>query len=131
MADAVLVVDDEADLLMTYRRLLQRRGYVVITVSTRTDAMAVVRSNPLGLVIADLKLPDGDGLDIVRAARAAPSPPPVIVVTGFASDAGQQEALAAGATAYLSKPFSVSSFTGLVERLTVPRVDGSQRGGAA
>lgn len=131
MADAVLVVDDEADLLMTYRRLLQRRGYAVITVSTRTDAMAVVRSTPLGLVIADLKLPDGDGLDIVRAARAAPSAPPVIVVTGFASDASQQEALAAGATAYLSKPFSVSSFTGVVERLTVSRVDGSQRGGAA
>jgi DNA-binding response OmpR family regulator len=131
MVDSVLVVDDETDFLKTYERLLRRRGYMVIAVATRSEALDVVRSTPLGLVIADVKLPDGDGLDIVREARAAPVPPPIIVVTGFASDANQQQALEAGASAYLAKPFSVSTFTTLVDRLAAPRTDRNREGGIA
>ena len=131
MGHSVLVVDDETDLLKTYERLLQRRGYQVIAVGTRREGLVVVQSMPLRLVVADVKLPDGDGLDIVRAARVAAPPPPVIVVTGFASDTNRRHALEAGAMAYLPKPFSVSSFTALVERLTGPRLDQGLPGGAA
>lgn len=131
MADSVLVVDDEGDFLKTYERLLQRRGYQVVAVGTRREALGIVQSRALSLIIADVRLPDGDGLDVVRAARAAAAPPPVIVVTGFTSAASRQEALAAGATAYLAKPFSVSTFTALVERLATPHPDGGLRGGAA
>jgi two-component system, NtrC family, response regulator HydG len=67
-------------------------------------------------VIADLRLPDGDGLDLVRAARRTPTPTPAIVVTGFASRAARTAALAAGASAYLAKPFATSAFTALVDQ---------------
>ena len=131
MADSVLVVDDETDFLKTYERLLQRRGYQVVAVSTRREGLVVVQSRPLRLVVADVKLPDGDGLDIVRAARVAAPPPAVIVVTGFASDANRRQALEAGATAYLPKPFSVSSFTELVDRLATPPPGREHPGGTA
>ena len=121
MTPAVLVVDDEADFLATYDRLLRRQGYRTITAGGRQAALAALDGEPLALIIADLRLPDGDGLDVVRAARARLHPPPVIVVTGFASEPSRRAALAAGATAYLAKPFSTSALTSLIrEALAEP-----------
>ena len=120
MTAAILVVDDEADLLATYDRLLRRQGYRTITAGTRQAALAALEGEPLGLIISDLRLPDGDGLDVVRAARARLHPPPVIVVTGFPSEQSRRQALAAGATAYLAKPFSTSSLTSLVREALAP-----------
>ena len=121
MTPAVLVVDDEADFLATYERLLRRHGYRTITAGTLQAALAALEGEPFGLIISDLRLPDGDGLDVVRAARARLHPPPVIVVTGFASEQSRRQALAAGATAYLAKPFSTSALTALVqEALAAP-----------
>lgn len=126
---AVLVVEDEADLVATYRRLLTRQGCRVIAAGTRREALDAIGAQPFVLVVVDLRLPDGDGLDIVRAARARPEPPEVIVVTGFASEASRRQALDAGATAYLTKPFSISAFTALVQRtLGGPRVDPAPNG---
>jgi DNA-binding response OmpR family regulator len=106
----VLVVDDEADFLATYERLLRRLGYEVVTVTTRAAGLAVVSSGCLDLVISDLRLSDGDGLDVVRAARAISAPPPVIVVTGFPSPETRRAALGAGATTFLAKPFAAATF---------------------
>ena len=120
MTAAVLVVDDEADFLATYDRLLRRHGYRTIAAGSRQAALAALEGEPLGLVISDLRLPDGDGLDVVRAARARLHPPPVIVVTGFTSEQSRRQALAAGATAYLAKPFSTSVLTSLVREALAP-----------
>jgi two-component system response regulator PilR (NtrC family) len=116
MADPVLVVEDEVDLVASYERLLRRLGYALIAAGTRREALAVIAREALSLVISDLRLPDGDGLDVVREARRQPAPIPVLVVTGFASEASRAAALAAGAAAYLSKPFSTSAFDALVEQ---------------
>jgi CheY-like chemotaxis protein len=110
----VLVVDDEVDFLATYDRLLRRHGYRTVTAGSRTEALVALQGEPFALIIADLRLSDGDGLDVVRAACACPHPPPVIVVTGFASEQSRRQALDAGATAYLAKPFSTSALTSLV-----------------
>jgi two-component system response regulator PilR (NtrC family) len=117
----VLVVDDEADFLATYDRLLRRQGWRAITAGTRGAALAVLAAEPVALLITDVRLPDGDGLDIVRAARARTEPPPVIVVTGFSSAQSRHQALAAGATAYLAKPFSTSALTSMVRDALAPR----------
>jgi DNA-binding response OmpR family regulator len=101
----VLVVDDESDFLASYERLLRRQGYEVITVSSRAAGLAAMAAEFPHLVISDVRLPDGDGLDIVRAARSALVPVPAIVVTGYPSDAARRAALAAGASAFLTKPF--------------------------
>lgn len=117
----VLVVDDEGDFLATYERLLRRHGFHVIVATTRTEGVAaVVRERP-DLVISDLRLPDGSGLDVVRAARSMPAPPSVIVVTGYPSTETRQAALAAGATAFLAKPFQAA---GLLAAIRASLSDG-------
>ena len=108
MRRRVLVVDDEADFLATYERLLRREGYEVVTVTSRAAGLAALAGEPPNLVISDLRLPDGDGLDVVRAARDARDPVPVIVVTGYPSDETRRAALAAGATTFLAKPFAAA-----------------------
>lgn len=108
MQRRVLVVDDEADFLATYERLLRRQGYEVITATSRAAGLAALASQPPHLIISDLRLPDGDGLDVVRAARTSAKPPAVIVVTGYPSDETRRAALAAGATTFLAKPFAAA-----------------------
>jgi DNA-binding response OmpR family regulator len=117
IVNAILVVDDEADLATTYERLLRRQGYRVLSVGSRRAGILALETEPLSLVIADLRLPDGDGLDVVRAARALPAPPPVLVATVLTSRASRQAALAAGATAFLAKPFATDVFNRLVGEL--------------
>jgi DNA-binding response OmpR family regulator len=114
---SILIVDDEADLAATCARLLRRRGYGVVAATSRQEGLAALENDRHDLVVADLRLPDGDGLDILRAARALSSSRPVIVITGFASDRTRQEAFTAGAAAFLAKPFSLVEFADLVERL--------------
>ena len=119
-AKQILVVDDETDLLATYERLLRRHGYAVVPAASREAGLCAVRSGRPALVITDLRLPDGDGLDVVHAARASAPPMPVIVVTGFPTAHARRATLAAGASAFLPKPFSSSELAGLVLRLAPP-----------
>ncbi len=114
--DPILIVDDEADLVSTYERLLRRRGYRLVSAGSCREGLLAVEREPLALVVTDLRLPDGDGLDIVRAARrTTPNPTPSLVVTGFASEASRTAALAAGASGYLAKPFGAPALIALVE----------------
>ena len=115
MALPILVVDDEPDLVASYERLLRRKGFQVVSAGSRGEGWALVERQPLALLITDVRLPDGDGLDLVRAARRLPTPTPAMVVSGFASEASRTASLAAGASAFLAKPFAVSAFTSLVE----------------
>jgi len=108
MRRRVLVVDDETDFLATYERLLRRQGYEVVTATSRATGLAALAGELPHLVISDLRLPDGDGLDVVRAARAARDPVPVIVITGYPSDETRRAALAAGATTFLDKPLAAA-----------------------
>jgi CheY-like chemotaxis protein len=117
MEEPILVVDDEVDLVATYERLLRRLGHRVLSAGTRQAGLAVIAVQPLCLIIADIRLPDGDGLDVVRAARALPTPLPVLVATGLASRTARQAAVAAGATAFLAKPFATGTFCRLVNEL--------------
>ena len=104
-------------MVATYERLLRRHGYRTIAARSRAAGLAAIATGSPDLVIADLRLSDGNGLDIVRAARALAVPPPVLVISGFTSGANWEAATLAGATAVLSKPFSTEAFTKLVRAI--------------
>ena len=108
MRRCVLVVDDETDFIATYERLLRRQGYDVVTATSRATGLAALAGESPDLVISDLRLPDGDGLDVVRAARGVRNSMPIIVVTGYPSDDTRRAAQAAGATTFLAKPFTAT-----------------------
>lgn len=117
MTACILVVDDEADLAETCARLLRRQGHGVTCAASCREALAALDAARPTLIVADLHLPDGDGLDVVRAARALPAPLPVIIVTGYPSPASRRQAFEAGAAAYVTKPFSIATFSALVTRM--------------
>lgn len=116
MKPLVLVVDDEDDMRVTYERLLQRLGYRVALAKTRREGVMLLASERLALVVADVRLSDGSGLDVVAEARRAAEPVPAIVVTGYPSTDSRRLAREAGAAAFLVKPFTASAFTDLVRR---------------
>jgi two-component system, NtrC family, response regulator GlrR len=112
----ILIVEDEADLAATCVRLLRRNGHAVVAVGSRAAALAALGTAAPAVLVSDVRLPDGDGLDVVRAAAAMQPSVPAVVMTGRASEAGRVAARAAGAVAYLPKPFTSESFARLVER---------------
>jgi DNA-binding response OmpR family regulator len=114
---AVLVVEDEADLLTTYRRLLGHHGFRVVTAATRAAGLRALEGEPFTAAIIDVRLPDGDGLDVVRKAREVAKPPPAIVVTGFASKHLRKAALDAGAADFFAKPFEAAALAARVQAL--------------
>lgn len=114
---AVLVVEDEADLLTTYRRLLGHHGFRVVTAATRAAGLEALEAEPFRAAIVDVRLPDGDGLDVVRKACQVARPPPAIVVTGFASKHLRKAALDAGAAAFFAKPFEAAALVARVQAL--------------
>ncbi len=113
----ILVVDGEPDMAASYERLLRRAGHRVVLAASRAGGVRFLERLPPRLVISDLRLPDGDGLDVIRAADRLPAAPAVIAITAFASRAARRSALDAGASAFLAKPFAIDEFSSLVERL--------------
>jgi len=113
----ILIVEDEPDMGATYERLLRRAGHRVVRAASRAEGMRLLESVRPRLVISDLRLPDGDGLDIIRAAQRLALRPAVIAITAFSSREMRQSALDAGASAFLAKPFGIAEFSSLVEDL--------------
>ena len=78
----VLVVDDNADLRLTTRLLLESEGYVVETAANGAEALRIQRERPTHILITDLFMPEVDGLETVQSFRAAYPAMPVIVMSG-------------------------------------------------
>ncbi len=116
----ILVVEDEPDMAVTYERVLRRAGHRVVTAVSCAEGIRLLESVRPRLVISDLRLPDGDGLEIIRAARKLDPAPPVIAVTAFALRTTRQAALDSGAQAFLAKPFNMAKLLNLVDDLVWP-----------
>jgi two-component system response regulator HydG len=102
----VLVVDDEEALRVSVEKVLRRAGYEVDTAGTGAEALAKVRTSAYQLAITDFKLPDVDGIEVMRQARALQPDLEVLLVTAFASIPLAVDAVKQGAYDFLAKPFS-------------------------
>ncbi len=101
----VLVVDDELSMREFLDVLLTRAGYSVRTAGSVTEAAGVLRAAEVDLVVSDMRLGSGSGMDVLRLARARPQPPEVILITAFGTPASAVEAMREGAYDYICKPF--------------------------
>jgi two-component system KDP operon response regulator KdpE len=104
--DSVLLVEDDALIASSLERALTSRGYLVRTCGTVAHAIDLLDESPPDLVLLDLGLPDGDGIDLVRRLREW-SRVPILVVSARGREADKVVALDAGADDYLTKPFGV------------------------
>lgn len=101
----VLVVDDEVEILELLGEYLRARGHEVHIARTGRDALGLLDDHEVDVVLTDLKMPDGNGLDLLAACQALRPAPMVIVMTGFGTVETATHALTAGAFDYLLKPF--------------------------
>ncbi len=120
----VLVVDDEADLRSVVARALKADGHAVATAADLEAARARVVEGT-DLIVLDLRLPDGFGLDLCRELRAEGSTVAILVLTALSQVALRVEGLDAGADDFLAKPFAVAELRARVRALgrrgTLPR----------
>ena len=104
--ELILVVDDAPDTVEVLRRNLELNGYRVATARGIADALAVLDRRSVDLVITDLRMPGGTGLDLVRHVRENHRDTDVLMITGYPSVATAVSAVRSGATNYLAKPFT-------------------------
>ncbi|WP_428851720.1 sigma-54-dependent transcriptional regulator [Imbroritus primus] len=110
----ILVVDDEADLRELLDITIRRMGHDVVTAPSLAAARAALARTPFSLVLTDMRLGDGLGIELVRELAAAPQRIPVAVVTAYGSADNAVEALKAGAFDYIAKPVALEQLRTLV-----------------
>lgn len=115
-ADAlpILVVDDEPDICELLELTLLKMGLEVVTAGTLTEARELLRKDRFRLCLTDMRLPDGEGLDLVRFIAANGGDLPVAVITAYGSAENAVAALKAGAFDYVSKPVGLEQLRALV-----------------
>jgi two-component system response regulator PilR (NtrC family) len=111
----VLVVDDEADIRELLELTLVRMGLAVESAGSVAEAHALLRAKQFDLCLTDMRLPDGEGLSLVRYIGEHCSDLPVAVITAYGSAENAVAALKAGAFDYLSKPVSLEDLRTLVK----------------
>lgn len=112
----ILVIEDELQIRHFIRQTLEKAAYQVIEASTVQQAVGEAASGKPDLAILDLGLPDGDGVDFVRAVRDW-SRMPVLILSARSDESEKITALDAGADDYLTKPFSVGELLARVRAL--------------
>jgi len=115
----VLLVDDDASVVASLRLFL-KSDYEVHSASTVSSGVNLFKSLQPSLVVLDLRLADGDGLDVLRAIRRVDPTAPVIMLTGYASMRTIEESLRLGASDYLHKPFDGHKLKSRINQLTMP-----------
>jgi DNA-binding response OmpR family regulator len=118
MSNRILLVDDDADTARVFQHLLRIDGYAVSLAADMAAALNHLETQPFDLLITDIELPDGSGLDLLQRARLR-QPLKGIVVTGHGEEAHRQKARQVGFDEYMVKPVDL-----VAVRQTIGRVLG-------
>lgn len=122
MGKSIMIVDDSASLRQVVSIALKSAGYEVVEACDGKDALAKLDGRKLHLIISDVNMPNMDGIAFVKAAKQLPAYKftPVIMLTTEAGDARKQEGQAAGARAWVVKPFQPAQMLTAVSKLVLP-----------
>jgi DNA-binding NtrC family response regulator len=112
----ILIVDDDAAMRDFLREELEREGFRVLVAAGGRPALERVRQGGIDLVVSDVKMPDLDGLDLLREVRAVVPSPYVITITAFGSIDTAIRAVKLGAYDYVTKPFEVDQLLVTIEK---------------
>ena len=114
--ERILVVDDEENMVHFLTKLLRAEGFEVEGVRTGEAALEQLRAAPFELVLTDLKLPDTDGIEILKAVRELHPETVVVLITAYGTIESAIEAMRAGAYDYVTKPCRASEILQVVEK---------------
>jgi len=124
----ILVADDDPAFRALLRDILEGEGHAVTEARNGEEALLFARKEPFALVLTDQRMPVRDGIALLKGLRAElPSPPPVVVLTGFGTIPEAVEAVRLGAADYLTKPLdSPRALLAVVDRLLAPEAPGGE-----
>jgi DNA-binding response OmpR family regulator len=119
MAKRVLVVDDEPNIVMSLRFLMEREGFLVEVASTGQAAVAALDRAPADLVLLDVMMPELDGFEVCQRIRSNPAwrDTKVVMLTAKGRDVERDKGLALGADDYVTKPFSTRDLVAKVKQM--------------
>src|SRR5665647_1968622 len=122
MAKTILVVDDSASLRQVVGISLKGAGYDVIEACDGRDALTKLNGQKIHLIISDVNMPNMDGITFVTEAKKLPAYKftPIIMLTTEAGEGKKQAGQAAGARAWVVKPFQPAQMLGAVSKLILP-----------
>ena len=122
MAKTVMIVDDSASLRQVVGIALRGAGYEVIEGCDGKDALAKLTGQKVHLVISDVNMPNMDGITFVKSLKQIPTYKftPVIMLTTESQEGKKQEGQAAGAKAWVVKPFQPAQMLAAVAKLVMP-----------
>ncbi len=123
----VLVVDDEPKLGGVVAQMLELDRHAVVRAGSGREALARLGAESFDVVVTDLRMPEVDGLAVLRAARALSPAPEVVLMTAYGTAESAVEAMKAGAADYVMKPFSMDELRLRVGRLAAQRAAEAQR----
>jgi DNA-binding NtrC family response regulator len=118
---SILVVDDDADMREWVKEDLEREGFAVETAAGGRAGVERVKAGGIDLVVSDVKMPDLDGLDLLREVREVEPSPLVIIVTGFGSIDTAIRAVKLGACDYITKPFKIDQLLLSIDKALAER----------
>ncbi len=108
---SLLLVDDDEPFLRRLARAMEKRGFAPETAGSVTAGKAIATARPPAYAVVDLRLEDGNGLDVVETIRAKRPDSRIVVLTGYGAIATAVAAVKIGATDYLSKPADADDIT--------------------
>jgi two-component system response regulator RegA len=108
---SLLIVDDDEPFLRRLARAMEKRGFAVETAESVAGGKAIATARPPAYAVVDLRLEDGNGLDIVETIRERRPDSRVVILTGYGAIATAVAAVKIGATDYLSKPADANDIT--------------------
>jgi two-component system, NtrC family, response regulator HydG len=123
----ILVIDDEESIRFTFERFLTLEGYSVMTARNCREARVKIDQGSMDLVFADIILPDGTGMDILKEIRRAQPDCHVIMITAYPSIETARETLRMGAFDYITKPVRQQEVIDSVKSLLQHRQKGNDK----
>jgi CheY-like chemotaxis protein/anti-sigma regulatory factor (Ser/Thr protein kinase) len=122
---SILLVEDHADTAEVMSQLIRGLGHTVSVAGSVAEALAFANAGTFDLVVSDIGLPDGTGLDFIRVFRER-SKVPAVALTGFGTDEDVRRCLAAGFTAHLTKPVNFAQLETLIQRAAQGKASGDE-----
>jgi CheY-like chemotaxis protein len=114
---SVLVAEDDKLIRTIFAEIVKAEGFAVVETENGQSALDLVASQKIDMIISDMKMPVMNGFDLLVAVKKTYPEIPVTVITGFNSEYLEADALAAGADAYITKPFKVTDISETLQKM--------------